>query len=247
MLTIDSFREQFLQLTAGWSWEVRGFLDSQGYVHPIDTDTKVISTVFERLSAPAIRSIARDAGYIVETANQTTYPDFTLSAYSRAGDLLHRIALDIKTTYASSRMVFTLGGYTSFLVKPTKNILYSYDSYGAHWVLGFIYSRNPAFREYDLDSMPQANEIACPYRDVSMFIRDKHEIVGLRAGSGNTANIGSILARNPTEFLNALGPFSKFSFGKEACDHYWARYKEYCSQIASEEDLLQHPDFQRYR
>ncbi|MBJ6978061.1 type II restriction endonuclease [Luteimonas sp. MC1895] len=236
----------FLELTATWDWRVHGFLDYQGYVHPIDTDTKVISTVFERLSSPVIRTIAKRSGYVVELANQTTYPDFTLSVSDPAGQVLHRIALDVKTTYASNRMSFTLGGYNSFLVRPTKNILHHYDTYSEHWVLGFIYAQNPAFREYDLDSMPGNGEIACPYRDVTLFIRRKHEITGLRAGSGNTKNIGSVMTRNPAEFQTVMGPFSHFSRGKQACDRYWAGYPHYCGLIGSPQELHDHPDFASY-
>jgi hypothetical protein len=247
MLTIDGFKNQFLRLTEGWDWRVQGFLDSRNYVHPIDTDTKVISTVFERLSSPVIRSIAKSLYYRVELANQTTYPDFTLSFFDRNDALVHRIALDVKTTYASSRMLFTLGGYNSFLVRPTKNILHHYATYNEHWILGFIYHQNPAFRDYDLESLPETGEIECPYRDVSFFVRRKHEITGLRAGSGNTKNIGSIIARAAVEFATAMGPFTQFADGKGASDLYWSQYDFYCPQIRSPEDLIAHPDFEIYR
>lgn len=69
-----------------------------------------------------VRKIAKEDNYIVETANQTTYPDFTLTNPKTE----HRIAIDIKTTYASNRMVLTLGGYNSFLRNNTKNILHPY-------------------------------------------------------------------------------------------------------------------------
>src|SRR3989344_5607568 len=132
MLCIKVFANEFLQLTKEWSWEVEGFLDTNGYVHPIDSDTKVISTVFERLSSPVIRTIAKKHGYITELSNQTTYPDFTLSAFDK-NKLIHRIAIDIKTTYQSDSMSFTLGGYNSFLRNDTKNILYPYSTYNDHW------------------------------------------------------------------------------------------------------------------
>lgn len=226
-LVIDEFSKIFFDLTDSWSWEVQGFLDSNSFVHPIDSDTKVISTVFERMVAPAIRSIARDFGYKVELANQTTYPDFTLTN----NDTGHRIALDIKTTYTRARMVFTLGGYASFLRNGTKNILHPYSSYSAHWVLGFIYEQLGHFTDYDLESLPKPGEITCPYKVKSVFVREKHEICGLRAGSGNTKNIGSFIGTDPMDFLSVVGPFGSFSRAKEACDFYWANYEKYSPEI----------------
>lgn len=238
LLTIDGFRTQFEALTAGFDWEVEGFLDKQNRVHPIDTDTKVISTVFERFASPVLRSIATPLGYSVETANQTTYPDFTLT--SNTG---HRIGIDIKTTYQSRSMVFTLGGYNSFLRTNTKNILYPYDTYQDHWIIGFIYQQRPPFQEYDLSAFPSRGDIPCPYDVKAVFVREKYEITGLRAGSGNTKNIGSVKLRNASDFATAKGPFCYFSKGKLACDHYWRNYEHYIPQISTPAQLISHPDF----
>src|SRR5690606_1717639 len=97
LLDLVTFKKDFDELTARWSWEVEGFLDKNQFVHPIDSDTKVISTVFERMASPVIRSITKKYQYKVETANQTTYPDFTLTHTASN----HRIGLDVKTTYLS--------------------------------------------------------------------------------------------------------------------------------------------------
>jgi len=242
-LTIDEFRRIFFDLTESWSWEVQGFLDSNSFVHPIDSDTKVISTVFERMAAPALRSIAKKFGYRVELANQTTYPDFTMTNDTTN----HRIALDIKTTYTRNRMVFTLGGYNSFLRNNTKNILYPYDTYGDHWVLGFVYSQLDHFTDYDLENLPKPGEISCPYKVETAFIREKHELCGLQAGSGNTKNIGSFVGLKPRDFEHGIGPFGAFSRAKEACDFYWANYEVYYLAIRSGDQLLSHADFQRFK
>lgn len=241
MLTIDAFRQKFEDFTADFDWEVEGFLDKQNRVHPIDTDTKVISTVFERFTSPVLRSIASPLGYKVETANQTTYPDFTLTA--NAG---HRIGIDIKTTYLSSRMLFTLGGYNSFLRNNTKNILHPYDTYNDHWIIGFIYQQRPPFQEYDLSDFPSRGEIPCPYDVKAVFVREKYEITGLRAGSGNTKNIGSIKLRDAADFKTAKGPFCYFRNGKLACDHYWRNYETYTPQISSPAQLITHRDFLKF-
>ncbi|HDX0794254.1 TPA: hypothetical protein RNS57_002802 [Stenotrophomonas maltophilia] len=225
MLTIEVFRDRFQQLTAGWTWQVQGFLDDANNVHPIDTDTKVISTVFERLAGPVVRTIAKEFDYVVELANQTTYPDFTLTqANPKPGTKPHRIALDIKTTYRSRVMKFTLGGYNSFLRNDTKNILYPYSTFQEHWVLGFIYTQRAPAAPYLLGELPKPGEIECPYENVFSFIRRKEEITGLSPGSGNTKNIGSIQLTSAEEFASASGPFSQFGLAKEASDFYWKNY-----------------------
>ena len=245
-MKIDDFRSEFANNTKTWKWEVEGILDNQGYVHPIDLDTKVISTVFERLSSPVLRSISKNHGYKVETANQTTYPDFTLSKFTD-DVLVSRIALDVKTTYVSNSMNFTLGSYNSFIRNNTKNILYPYNTYSEHWILGFVYRQKNAFDEYDLDNMPVRGQISCPYSDVYWFIRRKQDICGLRAGSGNTKNIGSIKVSQPSDFATKKGPFTQFSKSKEACDHFWANYENYLSEIGTDNQLIQHIDFQRFK
>lgn len=239
----DQFSERFFALTGSWDWKIEGFLDTNNYVHPIDADTKVISTVFERLSSPVIRTIANDFGYRVEVANQTTYPDFTITKYDSNNAVLHRIAVDIKTTYLAKSMMLTLGGYNSFIRNNTKNILYPYSTYQEHWVLGFVYRRLGSFKEYDLSAMPKPGEIACPFSVESIFIRDKHLITGLRAGSGNTKNIGSVKVSDPHQFSTVMGPFSRLKSPKESCDKYWANYERYSQEIYTEHDLSVHKDF----
>ena len=241
-LTIEHFCSLFSRLTYFSTWEVEGFLDKNNVVHPIDHDTKVISTVFERFCSPVIYTIAKYNSYKIEKANQTTYPDFTLT-HSATG---HRIALDVKTTYQQKTMVLTLGSYKSYLVSNTKNILHPYDTYHDHWIIGFIYEQKPTFPEYDLSNMPRPGAIECPYRVKTIFIREKYAITGLRAASGNTTNIGSIPVTQPDRFQTECGPFMFFRDGKGACDHYWKGYETYMHDIRYLSQLLNHPDFQQY-
>ncbi len=60
-------------------------------------------------------------------------------------------------------------------------------------MIGFIYTRQPLGDEpnhiYDLERL---DEIPLPFEDVSWFVARKWKIAGDSAGSGNTANIGSI-------------------------------------------------------
>lgn len=144
-------------------------------------------------------------------------------------------------------MGLTLGGYASFLRNNTKNILYPYDTYAEHWVLGFVYEQAEIHQEYDLESLPGPDEIACPYVIQKVFLRQKHEICGLRAGSGNTKNIGSIKVKDVSDFENDLGPFCQFRNAKAACDHFWRNYDQYKTEIDDANSLYSHPDFVFFR
>ncbi|EJG0966211.1 type II restriction endonuclease [Vibrio diabolicus] len=253
---IAHFKDRFFDLTKDFTWEIQGFIDQNNIVFPIDSDTKVLSTVFERFASPALRSLANEKGYVVEVANQTTYPDFTLTKYDGNGKVLHRIALDIKSTYIESKRnkpaeykktKMTLGSYNSFIRNNTKNILYPYDSYNEHWVLGFVYFRGMAFEEYTLDNLPQRGDIKCPYSVQSIFIREKVDLTGIRAGSGNTKNIGSVEIDTPKGFETINGPFAQFTDGKKASDHYWSNYEILKDDISTAAQLFAHPQMQRFK
>jgi hypothetical protein len=50
-MELPAFSEKFFALTQESTWEIEGFLDTQrGMFIQLTSDTKVISTVFERLS-----------------------------------------------------------------------------------------------------------------------------------------------------------------------------------------------------
>ena len=251
---IAGFSSRFFQLTSHFTWEIQGFIDQDNNVLPIDSDTKVLSTVFERFASPALRSLANEKGYVVENANQTTYPDFTLTKYDNSGNVEHRIALDIKSTYIEPKLSggykktkMTLGSYNSFLRNNTKNILHPYDTYDDHWVLGFVYFRNESFEEYTLDNIPTRGEILCPYSMQSVFIREKVDITGIRAGSGNTKNIGSVDIDVPHGFETINGPFTQFRDKKGACDFYWANYEEAKLNINSWTTLYENPNMRQFQ
>jgi hypothetical protein len=212
----------------GIDWIVSGFYAPNGKIYPFGTDTKVLSTVFEALSAPIIEAIATEHGYCVEGAPQTVYPDFTLTPLKTSSD---RIAIDIKTTYRrfSARNVpqqfrYTLGSYTSFLrsTGAKKNILYPYSEYAHHWVIGFLYTRTAGTASKVYASSAGTVDVTCPYKDVEYFVQEKHKIVGLTPASGNTANIGSFPTASIRDLQNGIGPFAKH--GKEICDEYWRNY-----------------------
>lgn len=130
-LDLRTFQHQFDQIVKAskQQWEAVGFLTTDDDVYAFGTDTKVLSTVFETITAPIIEAIASQYGYTIEGAKQTIYPDFTLTPNGLSQPVTSpcRIAIDIKTTYRDfnkrgilKRIKYTLGSYTSFLRDPTK-------------------------------------------------------------------------------------------------------------------------------
>ena len=205
------------------NWLVRGIISVDDLVYGFGTDTKILSRVFELLSFPFINEVANDHGYTVEVSSeQTVYPDFTL--YKDKGDK-NKIAVDVKSTYlrsAGAPFRFTLGSYTSFLRNNTKNIMYPYDEYSEHWVIGFVYERrSESSRSTDIVPLCDRAKLEPPFKNVEFFVQEKYKIAGESPGSGNTANIGSILGTFD-EFKNGNGPFS--GLGEKVFREYWANY-----------------------
>lgn len=190
-------REYILNYLAGIEngYGVCGVIDRRGRIYPLGSDTKVISTIFELIARRAVASYAANHGLnLYDADKQNYYPDFTLAIDRDAGN---KIAIDVKTTYksaADARFSFTLGSYTSFLRNGIKNIMFPYREYGEHWIIGFVYRRvdvdaGAVNRVYFTDDIAI---IPAPFIDVEVFVQEKWRISGDRAGSGNTANIGSI-------------------------------------------------------
>ena len=63
------------------SYAVCGIVDRLGNVYPLGTDTKVLSTVFELVSRPAVYAAAQALGYdVVEPSVQKPLPGFHFDA-----------------------------------------------------------------------------------------------------------------------------------------------------------------------
>jgi hypothetical protein len=198
----------------------RGILAADDRVFTLGTDTKVLSTIFELFCRPVVAEIAEKANLKVEESPQTVYPDFTL--HEGVGDN-KKIAIDIKTTYRRPAISFTLGSYTSFLRNGTKNILYPYDQYSAHWVIGFVYSR-PLEIAPSIFPLGEAHTIPPPYGKVEWFVQQKHKIAADVPGSGNTANIASLRSQDIDDFRAGKGPFA--NEGEKVFRDYWANYEK---------------------
>lgn len=224
-------------------WRVRGLIDYNDNIYSLGSDTKIIGRVFELIVAPVLEIIAEENGLTLkESDQQTVYPDFTLMADE---DDKQKIAIDVKSTYRRGYYKqdstkydykagdpkpfgFTLGSFASFLRNNTKNILYPYDSYSRHYVIGFVYSRIEEAQKGNIKKIANRHQITAPYNEVSYFIQEKWKIAGLKPGSGNTENIGSFQSNNIKDFQNGLGPFS--DHGKEVFEDYWRNYGKYRSK-----------------
>lgn len=202
-----------------------GVVDRRGRVYPLDSDTKVISALFEIVTRQAIITYAERAGLrLVEPKKQNHYPDFTLMRDEKDNK---KIALDVKTTYrkkGQTRFSYTLGSYTSYIHPGTegKNIVFPYSEYGEHWIIGFVYRRAESRREtrgriYSFDTLSQ---VPVPFDDVEVFVQEKWRIAGGRPGSGNTTNIGSI-SGTISDFIAGNGVFQS----EEEFLAYWRGYK----------------------
>jgi hypothetical protein len=167
-----------------------------------------------------VELVASDLGFeFAVSMSQTVYPDFTLTGPDGS-----RIAVDVKTTYRrpGRGAQFTLGSYTSFLRNGTKNIAHPYREYFEHWVVGFVYDRHLA-STIGIVPLSGRDSIVPPVENVEIVIARKEWIASDRPGSGNTANIGSVVAS--VDDLNAeRGTFSTFDDPREMFHSYWREF-----------------------
>ncbi|MCS1411905.1 MAG: Type-2 restriction enzyme EcoRV [Verrucomicrobia subdivision 3 bacterium] len=206
-------------------YSICGIADRRGRVYPLGSDTKVIGAVFELVSRQVVAAYAKHAGLILkEPDKQNHYPDFTLM---RDRNDRAKIAIDVKTTYRRterSAFSYTLGSYTSYINPATesKNIVFPYSDYGEHWVIGFVYRRRSDKRSGDsgVYTIDQIDDVPLPFDDAAVFMQEKRRIAGDKAGSGNTANIGSITG-DLDDFVSGKGVFDS----EDEFIRYWRGYQ----------------------
>lgn len=211
-------------------WEISALIAPDGKMISLGSDSKLIGRIFELISNSILQEIASENNIILQPSNrQTVYPDFTLM---KSVDDPKKIAIDVKTTYRTFKKngepgsySFTLGSYASFMRNGTKNIMFPYDQYDKHYVIGFIYTRNTGADEGKIYSIEQIGELPVPYKDVEVFVQEKYKISGEKPGSGDTENIGSYKTSNVDYLINGEGPFSVL--GLSVFDEYWAGYPKY--------------------
>ncbi len=230
-MDIEKFRtallSRFTQLqqvlaTPQGDWTVKGFVDVYRNVYTISVDTKVVSKIIELMLLPVISQFAADDGYnLILCEYQNHYPDITLIASDGT-----KIALDLKSTYRTGDETvngFTLGAFTGYFRQRhiTKNIVFPYQDYAAHFILGVIYSRSAELGdERQIYSLDELADIVSVARHFTFLLQEKWRIAADRPGSGNTKNIGSVI--HIPDLVSGNGPFAPY--GLEVFDDYWMNY-----------------------
>lgn len=204
-------------------WIIKGFIDVYQRIYSISIDTKIVSKVLELLLFPMFEQFASEHGLKLELCqHQNFYPDLTFT-HPASGS---RFAVDIKSTYRENTIQvngMTLGAFTGYFRNrdSSKNTLYPYSQYTAHFVLGVIYTKCDDVaderRQFTLSDLAMIPSVI---KDFQIFAQPKFRIASPRPGSGNTKNIGSVV--NIANLLNGTEPFT--SLGEEVYDDYWMFY-----------------------
>ena len=210
-------------------WTIKGFIDVFRNIYTISADTKIVSKVLEIHLFPRLLEFATQAGYrIVLADHQNYYPDITFILEKKESV---KFAVDLKTTYRLLNHPnfcngFTLGSHGSFFKErdKKKNIQFPYNDYAGHFCLGAVYSRTDSadIDETTVFKIDKLKSIASVIRDIQFFACEKWEIASDSQGSGNTANIGSIVSI--PDILAGNGVFK--NLGETWFDDYWMNYGE---------------------
>lgn len=214
---------QYVSNQAG-DWKVKGFIDIDKNIYTISSDTKIISKILEIQLFPKFQEFAEQNGYeIILAEKQNWYPDLSFVNKENA-DI--KFAVDIKTTYRLDDYDgfcngFTLGSHGEYFRKrtSTKNIQFPYADYTAHICLGILYTRALAIDidETKILDLNKLDKITSVIKDLLFFAEEKWKISSDSGGSGNTANIGSILYID--DILQGNGVFK--NLGEKIFDEYW--------------------------
>jgi len=232
-------------------WTIKGFIDIYKNVYGISSDTKIVSKILEIHLFPKILEFAEQYNYkIVLADHQNYYPDFSFVSNE---DESVKFAVDLKTTYRLPENPdfcngFTLGSHGQYFIERTskKNIQFPYDDYLGHFCLGVIYTRSDVATEAHprLHKLEELKSIVSVVRDFQFFAAEKWEIASDSSGSGNTANIGSIV--RISDILDGNGVFKKL--GEEWFDEYWMNYGKITIKSGrKKKKITKLADFLKYR
>ena len=246
---LDLFCEQLEKYvsTENGEWTVKGFIDVYKNIYTISADTKIISKILEIHIFPLILQFADRIGYkIILAEKQNWYPDLT---FINKNDDEVKFAVDLKTTFRRNNKTagFTLGSHGGYFKEreKDKNIQFPYSKYTGHFCLGIIYTRIEFNDDLDETEIFQVEEllegekpikkkigkrkvttvknlisITSVIKNFDFFAAEKWKIASDKQGSGNTANIGSVIGI--AELKNGNGTFSKL--GEKWFDEYWMNY-----------------------
>lgn len=246
---LDKFADRLEKYvsTDNGDWTVEGFIDVFKNIYTISADTKIISKILEIHIFPQLLQFAENNGYkIIFAEKQNWYPDITF--VNKTNEQV-KFALDIKTIFRLNNKTagFTLGSHGAYFKErdKDKNIQFPYNQYLGHYCLGVIYSRTVAsevFPETDIYQVEELQEeddipnkkvgerevttvkklksITSVIKDFDFFAAEKWKIASDKQGSGNTANIGSIV--DIVDLKGENGIFSQL--GEEWFDEYWINH-----------------------
>jgi hypothetical protein len=210
-------------------WTIKGFIDVFENIYTISADTKIVSKILEIHLFSKFLEFANEHNYeLVLAQHQNWYPDISFVSIENPNI---KFAVDLKTTYRNDENPlfcngFTLGSHGEYFINrnSTKNIQFPYNQYLGHYCLGVIYTRNkmPDLEETEVYKINQLNDIQSVISNFEFFAQEKWRIASDKSGSGNTANIGSIISIE--DILNGNGVFS--GLGEHYFDEYWANYGE---------------------
>jgi hypothetical protein len=181
-------------------WTIKGFIDVLQNIYTISADTKIVSKILEIHLFPKILDFAKSNGYCIVLADhQNYYPDISFVSIN---DNSVKFAIDLKTTYRLPKYPdfcngFTLGSHGNYFKErdKKKNIQFPYNEYSGHFCLGAIYSRADSsdINETRNFKISELKSIVSVIKEIQFFACEKWEIASDSQGSGNTANIGSIV------------------------------------------------------
>jgi hypothetical protein len=246
---LDEFADELGKFVSSENgdWSIKGFIDVYKNIYTISSDTKIVSKILEIHIFPQILYFAETIGYkIILAEKQNWYPDLTF--VNKDFEEI-KFALDIKTTFRRNNKTagFTLGSHGGYFKErdKDKNIQFPYSKYSGHFCLGIIYTRTDFTNHFPDTEIFQVQELQEEYeshpdrigerkvttvdnlqsitsviKDFDFFAAEKWKIASDSQGSGNTANIGSII--DIEDLRNENGVFSRL--GEEWFDEYWINY-----------------------
>jgi hypothetical protein len=246
---LDKFADRLEKYvsTDNGDWSIKGFIDVYKNVYTISSDTKIVSKILEIHIFPQILQFAESIGYkIILAEKQNWYPDLTF-VHKKNENV--KFAVDIKTTFRRNDKTagFTLGSHGGYFKErdKDKNIQFPYNQYTGHFCLGVIYTRtdisddfseteifqvqelqeeyetlNKKVGEREVTTVKNLKSITSVIKDFDFFASEKWKIASDKQGSGNTANIGSIL--DIADLKSGNGVFSHL--GEDWFDEYWINH-----------------------
>jgi hypothetical protein len=246
---LDKFADRLEKYvsTDNGDWSIKGFIDVYKNNYTISSDTKIVSKILEIHIFPQILQFAESIDFkIILAEKQNWYPDLTF--VSKKNDEV-KFAVDIKTTFRRNQKTagFTLGSHGGYFKErdKDKNIQFPYNQYTGHFCLGVIYTRtdvtddlseteifqvqelqedyetpNKKVGEREVTTVKELKSITSVIKDFDFFASEKWKIASDKQGSGNTANIGSIV--DIADLKSGNGIFSLL--GEEWFDEYWINH-----------------------